>query len=347
MDAPGGDRGLVGTMKAWVRRIGLGGVISLALLGALEGVLRLTVPVDALLFDYEKPDPELFLTVDTQARYQRDLPPGKRFTLQDGKHDWTWVSNSLGMREDHEIPAEGPGFRVLALGDSWMFGSNATQGQTLPDVLERKLAERHGEAEVMNLGIRGASAWDMLRRYRQFAATYDHDAVLLSTPHNENRYRETSGARDAWSALTAGAPKGDWRLYLLLRRAFVSLTPPPYAKRPGGDAAALSLQDLSALVEEAKTMGKPVYLWVTPGRWADIARQPDRPTGKFYLDGIQDQLTGWTWHRLDTRDCWGNRDDGHPNESGYAAAAILVDRLMAGGESPPKPQSEPLCRDAR
>ena len=109
----------------------------------------------------------------------------------------------------------------------------------------------------------------------------------------------------------------------------------------------MTLQDLSALVDEATAMGKPVYLWVTPGVWADIARQPDEPTGKLYLDGLKHKLTGWTWHRLDTRDCWGNWDEGHPSESGYAAAAILVDRLMAGGESPPKPQSEPLCRDAR
>ena len=307
--------------------------------------MRLTVPSEALLFDYEKPDPQIFLSVDTQARYQVDLPPGKRFTLQDGTHEWTWVSNSLGMREDHEVDATGPGFRVLAVGDSWMFGSNADQGKTLPDALEARLSARHGQAEVMNLGIRGASAWDMLRRYRQFSSSSDYDAVLLVTPHNQNRYRDAGAEREQWSQSTAGAPRFDSRLYLLLRRGLVPLTRPPYAERPSGDGAELTAQDLSALVDEVNAQSKPVYLLVTPGQWGDIARHADTPVGEYYLAGLQDRLAGWTWHRLDTRDCWGQQDEGHPSEAGYAALAAVVDELMAGGQPPPSPRPDPACSD--
>ena len=327
-----------------LRKALVGLVVAALLLLGLEGLLRLTVPVEPLLFDYEKPDPQLFLSVDTQARYQVDLPPGKRFTLQDGPHSWTWVSNSLGMREDHEVAPTGEGFRVLALGDSWMFGSNADQGRTLPDRLEELLALRHDRAEVMNLGIRGASAWDMLRRYRQFAASFEYDAVLLVTPHNQNRYRDTADARSAWGERTAGAPRSDWRLYLLLRRGLLPLTRAPYAERPSGDEVTLTTQDLLALVQEVRLRDKPVYLLINPGNWSDIARHPDRPVGEVYLEPLREYLSGWTWHRLDERVCWGNEDLGHPSEAGYGAMAAVVDSLMAGGPSPAKPLSEPRCR---
>jgi lysophospholipase L1-like esterase len=62
--------------------------------------------------------------------------------------------NSLGFRDD-EFPVEKPAgeFRVLALGDSFTYGSGVLAKDAWPQVLERRLAEGGKKVQVINCGF--------------------------------------------------------------------------------------------------------------------------------------------------------------------------------------------------
>jgi lysophospholipase L1-like esterase len=65
--------------------------------------------------------------------------------------------NSLGLRGGEVAPAPSPGtVRILALGDSVVFGQGVAEDETVTAVLARRLAERWGKpVEVLNSGTQG------------------------------------------------------------------------------------------------------------------------------------------------------------------------------------------------
>jgi lysophospholipase L1-like esterase len=65
--------------------------------------------------------------------------------------------NALGLRGPEQTVEPAPGvFRVLAVGDSVMFGQGVEEDQALPAVLARRLATVRGDTvEVLNAGVQG------------------------------------------------------------------------------------------------------------------------------------------------------------------------------------------------
>ncbi|MCB9744290.1 MAG: SGNH/GDSL hydrolase family protein [Alphaproteobacteria bacterium] len=309
-------------------KLAAGLAVTLLLFGGVELALRLTVPEQALRFSWEAEDPLLVLEGD-----ELNLAPGRREQLHDGRHPWTLETNSLGLRESRDIPREAPAgeLRVLALGDSWMFGHNATQGETLPDQLERLLPERLGvgSAEVINGAVFGSCAFDMLRRWTQLSALYPLDAVLLGRPHNETRQAAISDRRERWFSQVRQAPWIDLYLYLGLRRLLAPYTRPQYPYLQGEQASS-GLPDLVALSRDAIDRGLEVWFvgWPTDRRQPMEDRFEDLAPWAEALEPLGVRLTG---HVLPQRACWGYEDPHHPSEAGYRAIAEVVADIMAGG----------------
>ena len=161
-----------------LRKFVFGLLLAGGILSFLEGAMRIFLPEDALLYSWERADGNL---VATETRL---LPkPGDWGVRHDGQYPWRAYVNSETLREDNEVSSKrSPGEkRILALGDSWIFGISVTQGKTISDQMEDRL-EAAGWAEhvdVINAGVPSFSAFDMLWRWQTLADGYEIDGVLL------------------------------------------------------------------------------------------------------------------------------------------------------------------------
>jgi len=144
------------------------GVFLLCLLGAelalrLAGYGRLEIYV---------PDPRL---------YWRLKPNQDCFTKIDRKPVHI---NSHGTRGPEFTTEKPPGtYRVLSLGDSRTFGWGLSQDETYSDEFGRRLQARFGpgnRVEVINAGVNAWSFSQMLVFYRDFAAVWQPDLVIVA-----------------------------------------------------------------------------------------------------------------------------------------------------------------------
>lgn len=98
-------------------------------------------------------------------------------------------TNSLGFR-DLEFPVEKPegSFRILALGDSFTYGSGVQLEDTWPQVLEQELSDRQpGTVEVINGGFAAGSHWPpgYVDWLRSDGLAFQPDLVILGLCLND------------------------------------------------------------------------------------------------------------------------------------------------------------------
>ena len=316
--------------------------LGLVLLGLLEGVLRLTVPERDLLFAWEHPEGMIeLLGGRVYVRESSDQHS------RDGIYAYKYRTNSLGLREDTELTASIPDGtqRLLALGDSWMFGTSVTQGKTFPDQLEVELSRHRGVAvEVVNAGIPGGSAFDMLARWNELKSQYAFDGLVMNIPHNISRQQEYSETRKQLFEPGGGAPYLNWRTYLVVRRVLAPLMRARYATGLENEPADEMLADLQTIVTQAQAKGMAVTAIEDPGRLQDAVGAVRRLDMR-WRKALEPVGVIFAGHALNTRDCWGFFDHGHPGEAGVRAMAIVVGEAMSAGRSTTGLLSEPRCAD--
>jgi lysophospholipase L1-like esterase len=85
------------------------------------------------------------------------------------KGEWHWVTNSLGLRENHELSANKPDLRILVAGDSHTDGFCDNE-ESYPNLVERLLGNtRRGQhVEVINAGNGGFSFYHYLGTLERF-----------------------------------------------------------------------------------------------------------------------------------------------------------------------------------
>lgn len=206
-------RGRLPSMRGLALRLGAALVSTLVTLLLLEGALALVAPQPFAVGAAEVMD------ADPNVSYR--LRPGSVSRLHRGivAH-----INGQGYR-DHELAPRRPGeLRILAIGDSFTFGTNVADDEPYPQVLEALLAaDGTRPVEVINTGVPG---WGPV----QYAAFYEHegralapDLVLVGlyvgndaySPHRrigQVRLTAVSGHRVARASLDD--PLLPWRLLL-------------------------------------------------------------------------------------------------------------------------------------
>lgn len=94
------------------------------------------------------------------------------------------VTTHAGLRSD-PVPETKRRFRVLALGDSCTFGVGVNDDETWPAQLQRMLREEGIEAEVLNAGVPGYSAFQGMRFLASRGLALSPDLVLVTFGFND------------------------------------------------------------------------------------------------------------------------------------------------------------------
>ena len=318
---------------------------ALVLFALAEVVLRVAVPLRWLQFSYEREDGFLVFIDDTDYRFHDAFFARPGFNQTRG--GLLYRTNSVGFRESKEIPRRGQQgtFRILAIGDSWIYGLAQPQGQTMADHLERLLPRKLGirRVEVINAGVPGSSAFDMLRRWRSLSENYEVHGLLLSTSHNQNRQAKTLAAREHWYSSMRGAPYVDLRLYLLLRRMMVPLT--RSQGRTGEAAQSSDTRDMVAIVADARRRGLPVWMVLAPS-WherVELTRPELNAVNTALVKKLGPLGVKFGGHALRQRACYGSHDKTHPGPAGARAMAEVMAGVIASGVSRPVLAEAPVC----
>ena len=257
-------------------------------------------------------------------------------TIQhDGTVPWAVKTNSQGLRETQPIPSSRLAERqFLALGDSWMFGVNAPQGQSLPALLEHSLPAALGvqSVEVINGGIPGANAWHMLRRWHYLRDKITIDGLILGLPHNAPD-PDVPAKRQAWYEKARGIPAGNLRIYRGIRWLLLPYTRPHYpnllSTSQASDTRKMTLADLDTIINDATGRGIPVWLTLWPNDMT--AAQNTNMNFNEWVEPLQNKLSGYGGHALKERRCWGSKDTWHPSALGYRAIARVMTTVIQDG----------------
>ena len=93
--------------------------------------------------------------------------------------------NSSGFRDAERSPAKPPGScRIIALGDSFTFGSGVALEDSYVKVLERKSS--FDRVEILNFGIPGYNTLQEVAFFKRLAINYQPDIVLLGYVLNDH-----------------------------------------------------------------------------------------------------------------------------------------------------------------
>ncbi|HJT22447.1 MAG TPA: hypothetical protein VJ746_18385 [Nitrospira sp.] len=90
-------------------------------------------------------------------------------------------TNSRGFRDRERSLTRGSSvLRIVALGDSFAWGSGATYDEAFLTLLEGRLQTEHAGAEVINLGLIGYQPEEYLALLKSHGLAYDPDVVLVN-----------------------------------------------------------------------------------------------------------------------------------------------------------------------
>jgi lysophospholipase L1-like esterase len=106
-----------------------------------------------------------------------------------GEYSYVHAHNSLGFRDEEHSFEKAPGtFRILGLGDSFMYGAGADYEDTLLVVLEKLLNSRLGrrpKVEIIKAGISRYFATPERKLLEGYGPSYKPDLILLGFNIND------------------------------------------------------------------------------------------------------------------------------------------------------------------
>lgn len=267
-------------------------------------------------------------------------PSNASYYAFDGTRRIEYRTDEMGLRVDPASSSRTDArFKVLALGDSWIWGTNLNASETIPTQTETRLSQRMNQSVVvLNGGMQGAAAIDIYAAFLRYVTTVAPDAVLVGMPHNSDREDRQATLRQAYLKMVHPPPQYKFRLYLLSRLLVYYFKSDPVASGVSTEVTSMdsetSIADIVRLCKEAASMGLPVYFVGLPAMWRVQATQGavvELPSQwKSALDGVGAKYTG---HAMMQRECWGASDTAHPSPAGARAIASLVTDLIVDGHS--------------
>ncbi len=113
-------------------------------------------------------------------------------------------TNVYGFRDrEWTVGTPHSAVRVLALGDSFTWGTGVTYDEGVVATLERALRDRLPHAEVINLGVPGFEPEHELDLFRQFGVHLDPDGVLVNFFVGNDIMRKRGAGRES-AVIVAG-----------------------------------------------------------------------------------------------------------------------------------------------
>jgi lysophospholipase L1-like esterase len=98
-----------------------------------------------------------------------------------GEYDSHFHTNSLALRDREYGPKSSAAGRILAVGDSFVFGLGVQQSEPFAEVLERRLNRDYvGDYEVINAGVNGYAIDQYEGWMKRLLPQYQPDVVLVS-----------------------------------------------------------------------------------------------------------------------------------------------------------------------
>jgi len=141
---------------------------------------------------------------------QIDPHPTRAWAMTPGSEHYTYIHpvqvNRLGLRGPEVGPKSAGTTRIVALGDSLVYGQGVADKDTLPARLEHHMnvASSNGQAfEVINAGVRGYSTLQELELLEEIAPIVEPDVVILFWYWNDLKETEV---RDGYLILKALGP---------------------------------------------------------------------------------------------------------------------------------------------
>ncbi len=216
------------------------------------------------------PLPERLPILEIQANPRRgwEMVPGEHYTYQHPVH-----VNRMGLRGPEIEEKRAGEFRILALGDSLVYGQGVGDDDTLPAQLERVLAERDPEHRwtVVNAGHRAYDTRQELALLEELGERIDPDLVILFWYRNDLFGREIQGTFERLEARgrvafdtgtrVEGWQRAKWYAREALRRSALVMFLHDFAKRirsepPSADVVALGLVELGKRLEHFRTLAE-------------------------------------------------------------------------------------------
>jgi lysophospholipase L1-like esterase len=268
----------------------------------------------------------------------------------------TLRTNSLGLRGAREYAREKPEgtFRIVALGDSNLFGWGVGEGELYLQILERRLNERAEGGrrfEALNFGVPGYNGVMEVAAYEHRAAQLDPDLVIIHFIGNDFGLPHFLQAPEA-----ARSPA---RSYLreLLQARFGSkqdevdpgllphdrsqLAPELRREARGRHAHMVGkeayLKAMARLGELTRARGIPVLVLSLggSGERGNLARQAAEENGFRFLDASPHFYRHLVENNLgDGKKVWQETfripHDGHPNQLAHRLYAEVLEEALSG-----------------
>lgn len=281
-------------------------------------------------------------------------------------------TNSHGFRGPEFHVRKPAGFyRIVVLGDSFVFGHGVDQEHTFPSQLQNALAMQIQSVEVINLGISGYSTDQELLLFREFGAALGADLVVLVVCDNDFQANTEDFAYGAYYkpyfVLTPGLSVRNvpvpeltafqevklalarhsnvWNLFRTRRssipaaQAFFNWFAVAETKRSGGEPIAVTMSIVQSLHDEAAGVGAAFFLMNTGHRgentplfWSLRGRL--RAAGIRFL-GLEGNLKE-ARERHPTGE-WDFDTDTHWNVDSHRLAAAVVAEYMKINQLPERP----------
>ena len=288
------------------------------------------------------------------------LTPGTR--LQFHKYDMDLRVNSLGMRGP-EVPPRGPREeRILALGDSTVFGDMVAERQIFANVAARLLTERLGRPVTAVIGaVPGHDSGQAVKTLVKHGERVQPTWVVIATLWSDVVYRKGPDMRfdaDQQSVLEVRRLLGHLASYRMLRRA---LGPWLHTRRvrwiasrddigPARDGKnsrvplGAYIHNLRQMARQAHALGaRPLFLilpapmdfdTVPPVETVAVYRQAMRHVARELKAPLVD---GPAYFRKRGAGITGFWDHVHPNLLGHSLLGQALAEAVAAARTPEKP----------
>ena len=119
------------------------------------------------------------LVIRKVAPLEHLFPPHARFEYDTPEFHFVATTNRLGLRDREVDRLRAPGFRIVAIGDSFTFGWGVALEDSWPKLLEAHLRADGFSAEVLNAGRGGYGPADYVRVAEQVIPRLEPDLVLV------------------------------------------------------------------------------------------------------------------------------------------------------------------------